>query len=188
MLIVLSSHTFLRSGKGYTMRQLVAKGRFPLFSFVRVDPDVIRRYLPEYSLYVHSSPEEAGRLTNKEAGYIAEILILAGLQAGKNVMVDGSLRNSEWYREYLGTLRNDFPKLKLAIIHITAPRDAIFRRAAVRWVTKATCASHFVLVFSATSARNWTGCTNASVRRGSGCCSPKCQDPRASRRLSSRYL
>ena len=97
------------------MRQLVTKGRFPLFSFVRVDPDVIQRYLPEYSLYLHSSPEDAGRLTNKEAGYIAEI----GLEAGKNVMVDGSLRNADWYKEYFGKLPHDFPKLKLAIIHIT---------------------------------------------------------------------
>jgi predicted kinase len=121
--------------KGYTMRQLVAKGRFPLIAFVRVDPDAIRRFLPEYALYVMSSPEMAGELTNKEAGYIAEILTLAGLQAGKNVIVDGSLRRSAWYKEYFDRLRRDFPKLRIAIIHVTAPRAAVFQRAAVRYTS-----------------------------------------------------
>ena len=84
------------AGKGYTLKKLVEKGRFPLMAFVRVDPDAIRRYLPEFELYVQHSPERAGELTNKEAGYIAEILTLAGLQAGKNVIVDGSLRRVKW--------------------------------------------------------------------------------------------
>ena len=35
------------AGKSYTMRKLVEKGRFPLLAFVNVDPDEIRRQLPE---------------------------------------------------------------------------------------------------------------------------------------------
>ena len=89
------------AGKGYTLKKLVEKGRFPLIAFVRVDPDAIRRYLPEFDLYVQQSPEKAGELTNKEAGYIAEILTLAGLQSGKNVIVDGSLRRVQWYNNTL---------------------------------------------------------------------------------------
>lgn len=65
------------------MRTLVEKGRFPLIAFVKVDPDEIRRQLPEYHLYVTDSPELAGQLTHKEAGFIAEILTLAGLERGK---------------------------------------------------------------------------------------------------------
>lgn len=114
------------------MRKLVENGRFPLIAFITVDPDQCRQKLPEYHLYVDSNPELAGELTHKEAGYIAEILTLAGLQAGKNVMVDGSLRNSEWYKVYFQRLRKDFPLLRIGIIHVTAPRDAIFQRAAVR--------------------------------------------------------
>ena len=37
----------------------------------------------QYHLYVNHSPEMAGELTRKEAGFIAEILTLAGLEAGK---------------------------------------------------------------------------------------------------------
>ena len=108
------------------------KGRFPLLAFVRVNPDAIRRHLPEFHLYVQQSPELAGELTNKEAGYISEILTLASLQAGKNVICDGSLRNTEWYRNLFGRLRHEFEDLRIAILHVTAPRQAVFRRAAVR--------------------------------------------------------
>jgi predicted kinase len=120
------------AGKTHTMKMLMEKGRFPILAFVTVDPDEIRRHLPEFHLYLEQSPELAGELTRKEAGFIAEILTLAGLQAGKNVLVDGSLRDVEWYKGFFERLRKRFPKLRLAIIHVTAPRDAIFQRAAVR--------------------------------------------------------
>jgi len=119
------------AGKGYTIQKAVEKGRFPLLAFVRVNPDAIRRFLPEYHLYIETNPDLAGELTNKEAGYISEILTLAGLQRGNNVLVDGSLRRAGWYREYFAMLRNEFPGLRLAIIHVTAPREAIFKRASV---------------------------------------------------------
>jgi hypothetical protein len=51
------------SGKSYTMRHLVNRGLFPLLAFVRVDPDELRRYLPEFHLYIQQSPEDAGTLT-----------------------------------------------------------------------------------------------------------------------------
>jgi len=119
------------AGKSYTMSKLVEHGRFPLLAFVNVDPDAIRQLLPEFHLYLTLNPEMAGDLTRKEAGFIAEILTLAGLQAGKNVLVDGSLRDWEWYERYFKRLRLEFPLLRLAILQVTAPRDAIFQRASV---------------------------------------------------------
>jgi len=114
------------------MKKLVERRHFPLLAFVRADPDEIRRFLPEYHLYIKMNPELAGELTNKESGFITEILTLAGLKAGKNVLVDGSLRDASWYRRYFQELRIDFPSLRLSIIHVTAPRDVVFERAAVR--------------------------------------------------------
>lgn len=120
------------AGKSHTIRKLVGKGRFPLVAFVKVDPDEARRHLPEFDLYVNQCPEMAGELTRKEAGYITEILTLAALQAGKNVLVDGSLRDSDWYQIYFARLRREYPILRIAILHVTAPRDAVFQRAADR--------------------------------------------------------
>jgi predicted kinase len=121
------------AGKGYTKTRLVDKGLFPLMSFVNVDPDEVRRRLPEYYLYINEVPELAGELTRKEAGLITEILALAALQAGKNVLIDGSLRDSDWYQGYFARLRREFPAIRIAIIHITAPREAVFQRAAVSY-------------------------------------------------------
>ena len=120
------------AGKSHTMNALVEKGRFPLKAFVRVDPDDIRHLLPEYHMYIDENPELAGKLTNKEAGFISEILTLAALQAGKNVLLDGSLRDAEWYQTYFARLREEFPSVRQAILHVTAPRQAVFQRAAER--------------------------------------------------------
>jgi len=120
------------AGKGYTIATLVKKKHFPLLAFVSVDPDEIRRHLPEFMLYSTLVPENAGNLTNKECGYISEILTTAGLQAGKNVIVDGSLRDYQWYQIYFRKLKNDYPDLKIAILHVVAPREAVFERAEAR--------------------------------------------------------
>jgi len=123
------------AGKSHTMRMLVEKERFPLPAFVIVDPDEIRRLLPEYHMYIAENPGLAGELTRKEAGYIAEVLTLAALQGGKNVLQDGSLRDHAWYQVHFRTLKKDFPQVRQAIIHVTAPKQAILDRAAQRAIT-----------------------------------------------------
>eukprot|EP00588_Corethron_pennatum_P010200 CAMPEP_0194274028 /NCGR_PEP_ID=MMETSP0169-20130528/7218_1 /TAXON_ID=218684 /ORGANISM="Corethron pennatum, Strain L29A3" /LENGTH=380 /DNA_ID=CAMNT_0039017123 /DNA_START=257 /DNA_END=1399 /DNA_ORIENTATION=- len=120
------------AGKGYTINNLGARGLFPLQGFVSVDPDEIRKCLPEYKLYLRENPSMAGELTKKESGYIAEILTLAALDTGMNVLVDGSLRDSEWYIKLFARLRTNYPALKIAILHVTAPREAVLERAKKR--------------------------------------------------------
>ena len=157
------------AGKGYAIDFLVKKGRFPLMAFVKVNSDAIRRYLPEYHLYVDTNADMAGDLTNKEAGYIAEILALAGLKSGKNILVDGSLRRASWYRQYFCRLRKEFPGIRLAIIHVTAPRDAIFQRASVSivhacWFLKGIVNNQSTHMFD-----KKTHCTATSFGNGANC-------------------
>lgn len=116
-------------GKGHVVNFLVEKGYFPLQGFIVIDPDEIRRRLPEYSMYIEHCPEKAGNLTHKEAGYIAEILTGAALQGGKNALVDGSLRNWKWYKELFHQLKKDYHTFSIAILLIIAPREAVFERA-----------------------------------------------------------
>lgn len=120
------------AGKSRTVKLLHQKGRFPLQSFTVVDPDRIRRYLPEFEMLIKLNPEQAGELTRKEAGLIAEVLVQVALDRGHNVLVDGSLRDALWYQNYFLQLRNDRPDLRIAILHVTAPRDSVFERASVR--------------------------------------------------------
>mmetsp|Transcript_120068 Transcript_120068/g.179388 ORF Transcript_120068/g.179388 Transcript_120068/m.179388 type:complete len:331 (+) Transcript_120068:287-1279(+) len=116
------------AGKTHTIKKLHSDGQFPLQSFVTVDPDEMRRLLPEFNVYVGFNAETAGELTRKEAGMMAEILTVAALERGQNVLVDGSLRDAPWYQMYFLSLRETFPQIKLGIIHVTAPIKAIFER------------------------------------------------------------
>lgn len=120
------------AGKSHTMKQLSSKGLFPLKSYIVVDPDEIRSHFPEYHLYARHSPERAGELTHREAGYVTEIVTEAAMQRGYNVLVDGSLRDADWYQEYFESLRKKYKKIRIAILHIIAPRDAVFERAVSR--------------------------------------------------------
>jgi len=88
------------AGKSRAMRWVSERGLFPLASFVLVDPDAIRYQLPEMAGYLARDQALAGKLTQKEAGYIQEVLMLEGLKRGKNVMVDGSLRDAEWNKSF----------------------------------------------------------------------------------------
>lgn len=56
------------AGKTHTIRTLSQRNRFPLAGFVQVDPDEIRRHLPEFHYYVDHDAEGAGEMTRKEAG------------------------------------------------------------------------------------------------------------------------
>ena len=120
-------HSFPR--KSWTIRNIAERGYFPLHAFVTVDPDEIRQYLPEFDVYVQKTPEQAGEFTRKEAGYIAEALTLLSLQRSRNVLVDGSLRDHRWYTTYFASLRAQRASLKIAILHVSAPRDAVMERA-----------------------------------------------------------
>ena len=120
------------AGKSFTLRKLHRQNQFPLDEYVVVDPDEIRRRLPEFDTYVSRNPETAGEYTRKEAGMMAEILTLAGLQRGHNVLVDGSLKDARWYSNYFAFLRQSFPNVKLGILHVTAPPDQIFERVQQR--------------------------------------------------------
>ena len=120
------------AGKSHVLSWLSKRGYFPLHSFVVVDPDHLREKLPETKEYIRRDPLTAGFLTQKEVGYISEVLILKSLLDGKNVIVDGSLRDSEWYSQYMLRLRNTFPFLKLAIIHVTTTLKTALSRASKR--------------------------------------------------------
>jgi hypothetical protein len=120
------------AGKSHCMRWLSEKGLFSLASFVQVDPDMIRFELPEMEGYLARDKAEAGTLTHKEAGFIVEILTLAGLNRGKNVLVDGSLRDAEWNASFFRRIREEYPNYKIGIIHVVADPAEVLRRAAAR--------------------------------------------------------
>lgn len=122
------------AGKRHTIMKLVEEGKLPLLSFVHVDPQEIRRRLPEFSSYAMESPGRVDRLTGKEAGHIMEILVRVALEKGKNVVLDGSLHDADWYANFYQELRDTYPNMRMALLHITAPRELILQRATVSYI------------------------------------------------------
>jgi len=123
------------AAKHSTVRQLLDQQRLRLLSLVCVDTDDLRRYLPEYATYRQSCPSSVDQRTRKEAGYISECLTMAALQAGRNVIYYGSLKDVRWYCDkFIPTLKQQFPcgRLKTALIHVTSDVDAAFGRAQQR--------------------------------------------------------
>ena len=119
-------------GKSHALRHLHDRGVFPLKAFVYIDPDELRMNLPEFKGYNDRDPATAGKLTQKEVGYLSEVMTLNALEEGKNALVDGSLRDKEWYDSYISKLKQLFPKLKIAIIQITASKENVLMRAVKR--------------------------------------------------------
>lgn len=117
------------AGKGYVTSWMERVGYLPKKHFVTVDPDAIRHALPEWSAYVQHDASVAGEQTQKEAGCMAEILAYKALRQRCNVIIDGSLRDHEWYKTYFQRLRREFPGVRLMILHVQADRDEVLRRA-----------------------------------------------------------
>jgi hypothetical protein len=120
------------AGKGFVIRWMNKQKCLPLEQFILVDPDQIRQMLPEWDGYVERDPMTAAVKTQKEAGHIAEILGYRALRHRRNVIFDGSLRDVEWYKLYFEKLRQQFPGIRLMILHIQAERDAVLQRAEAR--------------------------------------------------------
>lgn len=57
-----------------------------------------------------------------KAGLMAEILEETSLLEGRNILVDGSMRDGEWYAQHVADLRRRFPWLRVAIIHVSEGR------------------------------------------------------------------
>eukprot|EP00960_Hanusia_phi_P058600 763930-Hanusia_phi.AAC.11 len=47
----------------------------------------------------------AGHATHNESGFLQEVIVRKLMEGSKHLIVDGSLSNAEWYREYLMQIR-----------------------------------------------------------------------------------
>ena len=120
------------SGKSHMMRWLLTENFLPINGLVAIDPDKIRRALPEWPLYVEAGGNQAGYLTHKESCLIAELSQEVALRNERNIWVDGSLRDTAWYLKTVIDIRKRFPDYRIAVLYVTAPREVILRRVETR--------------------------------------------------------
>lgn len=117
------------AGKGHVVRWMQKHNYLPLDRFVVVDPDQIRQSLPEWPGYLAQGAARAGELTQKEAGCMAEILGYKALRNRWNVVFDGSLRDAKWYTTYFQQIREQFPGIRIMILHVVAEKEQVLNWA-----------------------------------------------------------
>jgi len=120
------------AGKGFVRRWMEDNGIIPLSDVVHIDPDYFKTQMPEWKGYITHSPDMAGTLTHRESGYIQEIVTELAMGAHQHVWVDGSLRNVDWFLEFLKNMRQRFPAYQIAILRVFAAEATIVARAEER--------------------------------------------------------
>lgn len=99
-----------------------------------VDMDYIRERLPESETYRRESPELFGQKTQRESGYIAELVVRVSLLIAPHfhIVKDASMVNIPWQKKYISHLKQEFDGLKVMIIHVTASETVIRQRVEYR--------------------------------------------------------
>ena len=120
------------AGKSFTMRKLAERNLFGLNHFMRVDPDAIKYMLPEMEGYLARDRSSAGTMVHDESTFVSELVQGEGLAESKHLLVDGSLRNVDWYAALFQRIRQDYPHYRIAVLHVVASKETVYNRAATR--------------------------------------------------------
>lgn len=116
------------AGKGHTLRYMNAIGKINLNNYVYADPDKIRALFPESEKILTTEPENYGKLTGKEAGYIVELIEYYALENNYNIIIDGSLHDYEWHLIHFKMINDKFCNFNIIVIFVFAELFEIFER------------------------------------------------------------
>uniref|UniRef100_A0A7S1X8C5 Zeta toxin domain-containing protein n=2 Tax=Tetraselmis chuii TaxID=63592 RepID=A0A7S1X8C5_9CHLO len=97
--------------------------------FIKIDPDLVKSELPELTGYQSENPESAATQVHRESTQITDVLFEFGLMSGADLLVDGSLRDVDWYSGLMDRIRAEFPRYRIAILHVHAKKETILQRA-----------------------------------------------------------
>lgn len=122
----------MAAGKSYVVLHLFKNGWFPLETFLNIDPDKLKSELPEMPGYLQVDAESAATKLHRESTQMSDVLFEYALQNSMRMIVDGSLRNVDWYKKLFARLRKDYKQYRIAILHVKADRDTIYKRAQAR--------------------------------------------------------
>jgi hypothetical protein len=124
------------AGKGYCMNWMMHHGVIPKGTFAcHIDPDAIKRKLPEWSIYLQNNPQSAGSFTHSESALIAEIAKEAALGMGLSVWVDGSLSNTDWTIQDIQRIRRTHIGYRIAVFHVMAEEEIVLQRCRKRAIS-----------------------------------------------------
>ncbi|MBI2711611.1 MAG: zeta toxin family protein [Bdellovibrio sp.] len=132
------------SGKS-SMLELLGKMRlYDSSHFVVYDPDKLRMKLPTYHGWIsfdemHPFSAELSTLTMPELNYFYEVVVAESRKQGKNLLIDGTLRATDYFAKFISELRrNDLDHkhtYQVGIIHIDVSKETAKKRVKERFET-----------------------------------------------------
>ena len=122
-------------GKGYVITQLQQLQLLNVKDhFITIDPDLIKYEIPEMVGYLQVDRQTAATKVHRESTQISDIIFEYSILRSLSILVDGSLRDVDYYQSLFHRIRTEYPHYRIGIIHITASREVILERAATRAV------------------------------------------------------
>ena len=95
-----------------------------------MSPDRIKRFLPEYHVYLENDQKNVGRMLRTEAGFLCEVITWEILYSTNIcVWMDSSLRQGKFFKSMFNNIYLRFPSYKIAIINIHCDTKIVFERA-----------------------------------------------------------
>jgi len=120
------------SGKTRTMKWLGKKGYIPLNNLVRINPDTMKKSLPEYNELMQENPAIVGARLRAEIGCISETIFWESAFCSYSIWYDTSLRHGEFFARMLLDLKRDFPHYRVGVIHVHADKEKVYQRGKQR--------------------------------------------------------
>lgn len=99
----------------------------------KVSPDRIKRFLPEYGIYLKNDEKNVGRMLRTEVGFLCEIIVWEILFS-TNICLwfDTSLRHGVFFENMFNNIHLRFPSYKIALLNIQCDPKIVFERARKR--------------------------------------------------------
>ena len=108
-------------------------------NFVAVDPDAVKKQIPEYNEGVAGKALNAAFMAHNESSDVAGIIRETAISQRKNVLLDGTGKNGDKMARQVKKLAEEGYHIKLIMPHITV--DEGKQRAAARCLTIAATAA-----------------------------------------------
>lgn len=126
--IIYTSGTY-GSGKGHTLK-FFDGSILNLKDFIIIDPDKIKNDLPECKLFSLENKNTASSRLHKESILISLIIEYIAIERGYAIIVDGSLKDFEWYTNHFKEIK--LKNYNIAILKVNAHLETIKNRCVLR--------------------------------------------------------
>lgn len=116
-------------GKSKIISKLYEYGFFG--KYIYVDPDKIRRELPEYNDELETQIDKVSLIikTNQEAFYIGEVIRIHAMFMHLNVIYDSSMRNFNFFQNHISWIKQTFQnQTQIIILHIDIDISVAIKR------------------------------------------------------------